>query len=136
MPIAFAARCATCALAFLVASCAAPPLTAPSASGKPASEVTRLVAASDAKLFPCNIFEVKGGTGADDLGNMNRPEVTLAPGRYRVKMKCASAYHVFSPSVEVVARAGKSYRLTGYLLDDSITLFTMKMGIKVTEQSL
>lgn len=132
-----AGRSTACFLALLAGACAAPPMTTPGASGKPASEVTRLVAASEAKLFPCSISEVKGAAGAEavDLGP-KRPEVTLPPGRYRVTMKCESAYHVFSPKADVVARAGKSYRLTGYLVDDSITIFNMKMNIKVTEQAL
>jgi hypothetical protein len=126
---------APCFAALLVSACAAPPLTAPSVAGKPAAEVSKLVAASEAKPYPCSIVEVKSATGAVDLGGFVRPEVTLPPGRYVVTMKCASPYHSFSPKVDVAARPGRTYRLTGYLIDDSITIFNMKMAVKVMEQS-
>lgn len=122
----------------LLAACAAPaPVTAPAAAGKPAAEVSRLVAASEAKLFPCQIAKVEGAAGAGtvDLGGAVRPEVTVPPGRYRVTLKCSSGYHSANPRTDVTARAGRSYQLTGYLVDDSITVFNMKMAIKVTEQA-
>lgn len=116
--------------ALALCACAAPtPLVVPAAAGKPAAEVARLVAASEARLFPCSIQDVGGGI---ELGG-NRSEVTLPPGRYRVTLFCTSGQHSFRPQADVVARAGKGYRLTGYLLDDSITIFTMKMGVKVAE---
>lgn len=122
-------------LPLLVAACAAPtPYVAPGATGKPVGEVSTLSAASEAKLFPCNILEVKGVEGAStlELGGV-RPEVTLPAGKYRVTLSCTSGYHTFKPQVDVSARAGKSHRLTGYLIDDSITIFNMKMRVKVTE---
>ena len=135
MPIAVAGRLTSCVLVLLAGACAPVPITTTGAAGKPASEVSKLVAASDAKSYPCNISAVTAAAGAEgvDLGGLLRPEVTLPPGRYRVTMKCASPYHAFNPHVDLTARAGKGYRLTGFLIDDSITLFTMKMAIRVTE---
>ena len=120
--------------ALLLAACAAP-YVAPTAAGRPASEVSRLVAASEAKQFPCTIQEVKHGDGAVAVapGGGQKSEVTLAPGRYRVTLFCTSGIHSFRPQADVAARAGKGYRITGYLVDDSITIFTMKMMAKVAE---
>ena len=124
-------------LIFLVSACAAPApsFVAPSVSGKSNLEVSKFVAASEAKLFPCKILAVEGADGADtvDLGGSYREEITLPPGRYRVTLICTSGYHTFKPEVGVVARVGKSYRLTGYLIDDSITIFNMKMRVRVAE---
>lgn len=123
--------------ALLLSACAAPATTfvAPTAVGKPGVEVSKLVAASEAKLFPCNILAVKGADGADvvDLGGSHKSDVTLPAGRYRVTLFCTSGYHSFRPQADVAARAGKSYRITGYLIDDSITIFNMKMSVKVAE---
>lgn len=121
----------------LLSACANQPTSfvAAGAAGKPGTEVAKLVAASEARLFPCNIFEVKGVDGANalDSGGPPKSDVTLPAGRYRVTLVCSSGYHAFKPQVEVAARAGKTYRLAGYLIDDSITIFTMKMQIKVAE---
>ena len=115
--------------AILLCACAGPaPYVAPVATGKASGEVARLVAASEAKLFPCSIMEVAGM----DLGG-KKSEVTLLPGRQQVTLHCSNGYHVFKPQTEVVARGGKSYVLTGYLIDDSITIFNMKMRVKVGE---
>jgi hypothetical protein len=123
-------RTAICALALALAACATPaPFIAPVAVGKPPSEVSRFLPASEAKLFPCSIFAVSGL----DFGGSLRSEVSVAPGRYHVTLSCSSGYHVFKPDVQFTARAGKAYRLTGYLIDDSITIFTMKMNVKVEE---
>ncbi|APV48624.1 hypothetical protein BWI17_02340 [Betaproteobacteria bacterium GR16-43] len=127
-------HCAACIFPLLIVACAPMPHVVPDVVGKPASEVTRLVAASEAKLFPCSIASAKGASGASaDLGTFLKSEVTLAPGTYRVTLSCSSGSHTFRPEVDVAARAGKSYRLTGYLIDDSITIFTMKMRVKVAE---
>ena len=121
----------------LLSACAAPATTfvAPSAAGKPGAEVSKLVAASEAKLFPCNISAVKRSDGADaaDLGGSRKSDVTLPAGRYRVILLCTSGYHSFRPQADVAARAGKTYHITGYLVDDSITIFNMKMSAKVAE---
>ena len=126
-----------CLATLLLSACVAPPgnLVAPAAVGKPGTEVSKLVAASEAKLCPCYIFEVKGADGASavDLGGSHKSDVTLLAGRYRVTLVCTSGYHTFRPQTEVVARAGRSYRITGYLVDDSITIFNMRMRLKVTE---
>ena len=115
--------------AILLCACAAPaPYVAPVAADKPSSQVSRLVVASEAKQFPCTISEVKGM----ELGG-KKSEVTLLPGRHQVTLNCSSGFHEFKPQTEVVARGGKGYKLTGYLVDDSITIFTMKMGVKVAE---
>jgi hypothetical protein len=96
--------------------------------------VARLVAASDARLFPCYVNRVVGAEGASlDEGPM-RTEVTLPPGRYRVTLLCTNnAGHTWDPAADVTARAGKRYQLTGYFIDDSITIFTMKMRVRVAE---
>ena len=123
--------------AFLLFGCANQPanLVAPAAVGKPASEVSKLTAASEARLFPCTIFKVSSASGGADmeLSSLYKSDVTLLPGRYRITLYCASAYHSFEPQTEVVAQAGKTYRITGYFIDDSITIFTMKMRAKVAE---
>ena len=121
----------------LLSSCGIMPpasYVAPAAAGKSPTEVSKLVAASEAKLFPCSIHEVRdvAGAAAVDLGG-NKSDVTLAPGRYRVTLFCSSGHHNFKPQAEVSARAGRSYRITGYLVDDSITIFTMKMGARVSD---
>ncbi len=123
-------RTATCALALALTACATPgPYIAPGAAGKAPSEVSRFLPASEAKLFPCSILAVSGA----DLGGSFRSEVAVPPGRYRVTLNCTSNYHTFQPEAEVAARAGKTYRFTGYLIDDSITIFNMKMRVKVEE---
>lgn len=126
-----------CLATLLLSACAAPAgnFVAPAALGKPGTEVSKLVAASEAKLFPCHILEVKGigGASAVDLGVSRQSDVTLPAGRYRVTLACTSGYHTFKPHIDVAARGGRSYRITGYLLDDSITIFNMRMGLKVTE---
>ena len=123
-------RTATCALALALAACATPgPYIAPGAAGKSPSEASRFLPASEAKLFPCSILAVSGV----DLGGSFRSEVAVPAGRYRVTLNCTSNYHTFKPEAEVTARAGKTYRFTGYLIDDSITIFNMKMGVKVEE---
>ena len=127
---------AACIFALLLCACApATNFVAPSAAGKPGSESSKLVAASEAKLFPCTIQDVKGADGADavDLGGSLKADVTLPAGRYRVTLNCTSGYHIFKPQAELAARGGKNYRITGYLVDDSITIFNMKMQAKVAE---
>lgn len=123
-------------VALLLSACAAPATNyvAPAAAGRAGAEVAKLIADSEAKLFPCSIQEVKSADGANvDLGGSNKSDVTLPAGRYRVTLFCSSGYHSFKPEAEVAARGGKSYRVTGYLIDDSITIFTMKMRAKVAE---
>ena len=123
-------RTATSALALALAACATPgPYVTPAAAGKAPSEVSRFLPATEAKLFPCSILAVSGV----DLGGSFRTEVAVPPGRYRVTLNCTSNYHTFKPEAEVGARAGKTYRFTGYLVDESITIFNMKMGVKVEE---
>jgi len=115
--------------AILLCACAAPaPYVTPVAAGKSTGEVARLVATSEAKQFPCSIMQVKGM----ELGG-KKSEVTLLPGRHQVTLSCSSGFHEFKPQAEVVARGGKGYVLTGYLIDDSITVFTMKMRVRVSE---
>lgn len=119
-------------MAALLGACAAPePFVAPSVAGKARTEVARLVAASEAPLFPCTFTQVSGDTAMPLSGK--RTDVTLAPGRYVVSLECASAYHSFKPQVELTARPGRSYRITGYLVDNSVTIFTMKMRVKIEE---
>ena len=119
-------------MAAALGACAAPePFVAPSAAGKAPTEVARLLAASEASLFPCAFTQVSGDTAVQFGGK--RTDVTLAPGRYVVSLECASAYHSFKPQVEVTARPGRLYRVTGYLVDNSITIFTMRMRVKVEE---
>jgi hypothetical protein len=122
--------------ALLLCACAVPdPIVVPAAAGRPAGEVARLVAASEARLFPCFIDSVVGADGAPlDLERL-RSEVTLPPGRYRVTLHCTNNLHKWSPAVDLTARAGKRYQVTGYFVDDSITIFTMRMRAKVTELS-
>jgi hypothetical protein len=116
----------------LVAACSVPgPFVAPNVVGKASSEVARLVAASDAGLFPCAFIQVSGDS-AVTLGAM-RTDLTLAPGRYVILLQCASAYHSFRPRTELSVRPGKTYRITGYLVDNSITIFNMKMAVRVEE---
>ncbi len=116
----------------LLAACAAPgPFVAPSVVGKAPSEVARLVAASDAGLFPCTFIHVAGDS-AVPLG-ARHTELTLAPGRHVISLECASAYHSFKPRTAFTSRPGKTYRVTGYLVDNSITIFNMRMGVRVEE---
>ena len=118
----------------LVAACSVPgPFVAPSVVGKAPSEVARLVAASDAGLFPCTFIHVAGDS-AVPLG-ARRTELTLAQGRYAISLECASLYHSFKPRTELNVRPGKTYRITGYLVDNSITIFTMRMSVRVEELS-
>lgn len=118
----------------LLVACAAPGLyVAPSVVGKSQTEVAKLVAASGATLFPCTFTRISGDSELQ-LGG-KRTEVTLAPGRYVVSLECASAYHSFKPQTELNATQGKTYRITGYLVDNSITIFTMRMRVKVEEVS-
>ena len=127
---------ALCLIPIVVSACAMipTPFVAPAAAGKSAAEVSRLVPASEARLFPCAITEVKDANGADlGYGSNWKSDVTLPAGAYRVSLVCSSGQHEFRPQIGVNARAGKTYRLTGYPLDDSITIFNMKMGIKVAE---
>ncbi|QJR12956.1 hypothetical protein DSM104443_04050 [Usitatibacter rugosus] len=121
-------------LPLLLGACAATPFTAPNASGKGAGDVTRLVAASETKLFACNILEVRGVRGSTgvELG-ATRSEVTLLPGHYDVTLFCSNGQHSIKPRVQVNALGGKGYRLAGYLVDDSITIFHMKMAVRVAE---
>jgi hypothetical protein len=123
--------------ALLLSSCAAPaPVVAPAVAGKPDAEVSKFFSASEAKSFPCSLFEVRtsDGTDAIDLRGVPKLEASLSPGKYRVTLRCANGFgHVFKPQVDVTALAGKRYRLTGFLIDDSITIFTMKMRVKVEE---
>ena len=120
----------------LLAACAAEPIVVPAAAGRPASEVARLVAASEARFFGCSISRVVGADGkALEIGR-RRSEVTLPPGRYRVTLHCANgAGHEVEPFVDLTARAGKSYQVTGYFVDDSITIWNMRMRVKVAELS-
>lgn len=116
----------------LMAACAAmAPIVHPAAVGRPAADLSRLVAASEARLFPCSIATVEGGGLADLRGR--HPEVTLLPGVYKVTLECTSGYHTARPQVMVTLAAGKAYRVTGFLVDDSITIFNMRMRAKVTE---
>jgi hypothetical protein len=127
---------ATLPAALVLAACAIVPgpVVVPSAAGRPTGEVSRLVAASDARLFPCYIHQVQGADGASlDLGRPGT-EVTLPPGRYRVILHCTNnAGHSWHPDADVAARAGKRYQVTGYFIDDSITIFNMKMRVRVAE---
>jgi hypothetical protein len=120
----------------LLAACAIVPgpIVVPAAAGRPAGEVSRLVAASDARLFPCYIDRVQGTDGAPlELGRPGT-DVTLPPGRYRVVLHCTNnAGHSWHPDTDVTARAGKRYQVTGYFIDDSITIFNMKMRVRVAE---
>ena len=121
----------------LLAACAVPdPIVVPAAAGRPASEVANLVAGSEAKLFPCFITRVAGAGGAHlELGRL-RTEVTLPPGQYRVTLHCTNnAGHSWEPAADVSARAGRRYQVTGYFIDDSITIFNMRMRVKVVELS-
>ncbi len=121
-------------LPLLVSACAGPaPFVAPSVAGKAPTEVAKLMAASEAGLFPCSFTQI-AGDGAPQIGG-RRTEVTLAPGRYVVSLECASAYHSFKPQTELIARPGKVYRITGFLVDNAITIFTMRMRVKVEEVS-
>lgn len=123
-------------VALLLGACAAPaPTIVPAAAGRPASEVSRLVAASEARVFPCAIDQVLGARGAPlALGARWPSDVTVPPGRYRVVLYCTNgAGHVVQPAADVTAQAGKRYQVTGYLIDDSITVWNMKMRAKVTE---
>ena len=119
----------------LVAACATGPVVAPAAVGRPAGEVSRLVAASESKTFPCAIDQVVGAQGAPvPLGARWPSDVTLPPGNYRVVLYCTNgAGHVVQPAADVAARAGKRYQVTGYLIDDSITVWNMRMRAKVAE---
>ena len=130
------AAVATLSAAFLLGACAASgPIVVSTAAGRPASEVSRLVAASDTRVFPCAIDQVLGAQGAPvALGARWPSDVTLLPGRYRVALYCTNgAGHVVQPAADVTARAGKQYQVTGYLIDDSITVWNMKMRARVTE---
>lgn len=121
--------------ALVLGACVMPePIVVPAAAGRPASEVARLVAASEARMFPCSIRSVVGSDGAAlDLGRI-RPEVTLLPGRYRVTLYCTNnAGHSVEPFADLTARAGKRYQVTGYFVDDSITIWNMRMRAKVSE---
>lgn len=125
-------RCVAVLMAWLMAACAVPaPFVAPGVVGKPPGDVARLLAASDAGLFPCSFVHVVGDSDLP-LGT-RRTELSLAPGRYVISLECASAYHVFKPRAELVARPGKTYRVTGYLVDNAVTIFTMRMRVKVEE---
>jgi hypothetical protein len=131
----------TLAATILVAGCAGIALgpavgyVAPTASGKPPNEVSKLVAASEERLFPCSILRIQDAADRDapDLAGFPKADVTLLPGAYRVTLRCASAQHSWEPSVRLLAKAGKSYRVTGKLIDDSITIFNMKMRATATE---
>jgi len=115
--------------AILLCACAAPaPYTAPAAAGRSSAELARLLVASEAKQFPCTIMGVKG---VELEGK--KSEVTLLPGRYQVTLHCSSGFHEVKPQAEVLARAGKRYMLTAYFVDDSITIFNMKMRVRVAE---
>lgn len=120
-------------LPWLSACAAMAPFVHPSAVGRPGGEVGRLVAASEARLFPCSIATVEGGNATEVRGR--HPEVTLLPGTYKVTLECTSGYHTARPQVMVAVGAGKAYRVTGYLVDDSITVFNMRMRAKVAEMS-
>lgn len=127
---------ATIPAALLLAACAIVPgpIVVPAAAGRPAGDLSRLVAASDARLFPCYIHQVQASDGAQlDLGRPGT-EVTLPPGRYRVVLHCTNnALHSWHPAADVTARAGKRYQVTGYFIDDSITAYNMKMRVRVAE---
>ena len=126
----------TLPVVLLLGACAAVPqaIVVPAAAGRSADEVSRLVAASDAKLFPCYIHRVSGADGkAVELGSLGT-EVTLPPAGYQVTLLCTNnAGHKWDPSVQFTARPGKRYQVTGYFIDDSITVFNMKMRAKVAE---
>jgi hypothetical protein len=119
----------------LLGACAVPgPTVVPAAAGRPPGEVARLVAASDARLFPCYIDRVMGADGAALPVNRMSTEVTLPPGGYRVVLLCTNnAGHTWDPAAQLTARAGKRYQVTGYFIDDSITIFNMKMRARVAE---
>jgi hypothetical protein len=123
-------------LVLLLTACAAPgPYVGPGAVGKAPSEVAKLLAVSEARLFPCRFlrFAAQGAPQIEVEGL--RTDITLAPGRYVVTLDCASSYHSFKPQVDLMLRAGRAYRLTAFLVDDSITIFTMRMRVKVEEFS-
>jgi hypothetical protein len=109
--------------------------TAPASIGKPQAEVSKLVAASDARYFFCTIQRIldTAGANAPDLGGNIKTDVTLPPGQYQVTLHCSNGTHIYSPTLRVFAKAGKSYRISGEFIDDSITIFTMKMRANVTE---
>lgn len=118
----------------LLAACASEPIVVPAAAGRSASEVASLVAASEARFFGCSISRVVGADGTTLEIGRRRPEVTLPPGRYRVTLHCTnSAGHSSEPFVDLSARAGKRYQVTGYFVDDSITIWNMRMQVKVSE---
>ena len=118
----------------LLSACAPPqPFVAQNAAGKAPTEVSKLIAASEANLFPCSFTQI-AGDGAPQIGG-RRNEVTIAPGRYVISLECASSYHSFKPQADLVARPGKIYRITGYLVDNSVTIFTMRMRLKIEELS-
>lgn len=122
-------------LAILVGACATGPIVVADAAGRPANEVSRVVAASDTRVFPCAIGQVLGAQGVPvALGTRLPSDVTLLPGRYRVVLYCTNgAGHVVQPAADVTMRAGKHYQVTGYLIDDSITVWNMKMRARVAE---
>ena len=125
---------ATLIAASLLGACAAPdPIVAPAAVGRPAHELAQLVAGSEAKLFPCSIEAVSGpGGNPIELGR-RRSEVTLPAGTYDVTLHCTNnAGHSWRPAARLDARAGKRYQVSGYFIDDSVTIFGMKMRTRVT----
>ena len=125
---------AAVAAASLLGACAADPIVVPTAVGRPSHEVAQLVAGSEARVFPCAFERVADREGkALEIGRL-RSDVTLPPGRYLVTLHCTNgAGHKATPSAQVDARAGKRYRVSGYFIDDSITMFNMKMAVRVTE---
>jgi hypothetical protein len=126
---------ATLIAALLLGACAiGDPLVVPTAVGRPSHEVTRLVAGTESRMFPCWIESVSGTDGKTVELGPRRPEVTLPPGSYQVKLYCTNnAGHVWHPEAQVNARAGKRYQVNGYFIDDSITIWGMKMRVRVTE---
>ena len=121
--------------ASLLVACAVPdPIVLPAAAGRPAREVSQLIAGSEARLFPCSIEGVASPDGkALEIGH-RRSEVTLPPGTYRVTLHCTNnAGHAAKPFVRLDARPGKRYQVNGYVIDDSITIVNMKMAVRVTE---
>ena len=121
-------------LALLLGACATAPVVVPAAAGRPAHEVTKLTAASEASFFPCAFGRIVGADGASlDVGRWPQ-EVTVPSGRYRITLYCTNgAGHTVEPATDLDAKGGKRYKVAGFFIDDSITVFNMRMRARVTE---
>ena len=121
--------------ASLLGACAVgDPLVVPEAAGRPANEVARLIAGSEARMFGCSIEKVSGRDGKALALGQRRPEVTVPPGPYHVTLHCTNnGPYDWRPETPINARPGKRYQVNGYFIDDSITAWGMKMRVRVTE---